>query len=71
MVLKNIMKIKILLYLFIAIAFSSCDIDEFSPNQKFNKETPRDVNATEIASLPKKAKGSSFRFVVSGDTQRK
>ncbi len=65
------MKVKLLLCLFIAISFSSCDIDEFSPNQKFNEETPRNVNATEISNLPKKARGSSVRIVVSGDTQRK
>jgi len=48
----------------------SCNATEFSPNQKFSDNTPKDVNAKEIGSLPQKASGSPIRIAVSGDTQR-
>ncbi|RZJ63060.1 MAG: metallophosphoesterase, partial [Flavobacterium sp.] len=47
-----------------------CNSDEYSPNQVFNRNTPSNVNAKEIASLPQKASGTTIRIAVSGDTQR-
>ncbi|HTM99611.1 MAG TPA: metallophosphoesterase [Pedobacter sp.] len=47
-----------------------CNSDEYSPNQKFNRSTPTNVNPREIVTLPNKANGSTVRIAVSGDTQR-
>lgn len=55
----------------IAVLLAGCDTDEYSPNQKFSDDTPKDVNEKQISLLPEKAAGSSFRIAVSGDTQRK
>lgn len=56
--------------IFILIMLLGCNSDEYSPNQKFNRSTPTNVNAKEISALPKKAADSSIKIVVSGDTQR-
>jgi len=64
------MKLPTLLSL-VAVLCWSCNADEFSPNQKFNNDTPTDVNAKEISALPQKPAGSAIRIAVSGDTQRK
>ena len=55
----------------VAVLLSSCNVNEFSPNQKFNADSPTDVNAKEISTLPEKVAGSAIRIAVSGDTQRK
>jgi len=55
----------------IAVSISGCNVNEYSPNQKFNADSPTDVNAKEISTLPEKAAGSAIRIAVSGDTQRK
>jgi Icc protein len=47
-----------------------CNADEYSPNQVFNRNTPSNVNAKKIASLPQKAIGTTIKIAVSGDTQR-
>lgn len=65
------MKLKPLLYLLVVLLINGCDYDEFSPNQKFNHKTPKDVNLAQIARLPEKSAGSKIRIAVSGDTQRK
>ncbi|SFG88504.1 metallophosphoesterase family protein [Pedobacter insulae] len=56
--------------LFIFIFSLGCNSTEYSPNQKFNRNTPTNVNAKEIATLPNKAAGSTVKIAVSGDTQR-
>lgn len=56
--------------IFILIMLLGCNSDEYSPNQKFNRSTPTNVDAKEISALPKKAADSSIKIVVSGDTQR-
>ncbi|RZK58644.1 MAG: metallophosphoesterase, partial [Pedobacter sp.] len=61
---------KILLPLIIGCFLLSCNSDEYSPNQVFNRNTPSNVNAKEIASLPQKPIGTTIRIAVSGDTQR-
>jgi Icc protein len=48
----------------------SCQVDEYSPNQKFDEGSPVEVNAREIKSLPQKPPGSPLRIAVSADTQR-
>lgn len=55
---------------FLLICLVSCNSDEYSPNQVFNRSTPTHVNANEIATLPQKVAGSPIRIAVSGDTQR-
>ena len=57
-----------LIFLFITIF--GCNSDEYSPNQKFNRSTPTNVNAREISALPFKTAGTSIKIAVSGDTQR-
>lgn len=65
------MKLKLLLFLIPVFIFTGCEYDEFSPNQKFNSKTPKEVNNTQIAALPERKPGSRIRIAVSGDTQRK
>ncbi|RZK37517.1 MAG: metallophosphoesterase, partial [Pedobacter sp.] len=48
----------------------SCNADEYSPNQKFNRSTPVGVNDREIKRLAQKSAGSTVKIAVSGDTQR-
>ncbi len=62
-------KVKNSIFLFFLLLWG-CNSDEYSPNQKFNRSTPTNVNAREIAKLPSKAPGSIIRIAVSGDTQR-
>ncbi len=52
------------------ITLLGCNSVEYSPNQKFNSNTPTNVNATEISTLPLKAAGTTIKIAVSGDTQR-
>lgn len=52
------------------IILAGCNADEYSPNQKFNRNTPTSVNAREIKELPNKPAGSTLKIAVSGDTQR-
>ncbi len=52
------------------ISLWGCNSDEYSPNQKFNRNTPTNVNASEISALPLKPAGTSIKIAVSGDTQR-
>lgn len=70
MVLLPIMKVSIYFGL-IAVCIWGCNSIEYSPNQKFDGDTPQNVNAAEIATLPAKAAGSDVKIAVSGDTQRK
>jgi Icc protein len=59
------------LSLFIAmVIFIGCNADEYSPNQVFNKNTPTEVNAKQIALLSQKPFKSTIRIAFSGDTQR-
>lgn len=53
----------------IALLFS-CNSDEYSPNQVFNRRTATETNAKQIALLPQKAVGTPIRIAFSGDTQR-
>lgn len=44
---------------------------EYSPNQKFDKLTPQDVNEQNLRKLGNKPAGSKVKIAVSGDVQRK
>src|SRR5690606_13830883 len=43
---------------------------EYSPNQIFNKNSFRDVNATSLKQLNEGTQDDTIRFVVTGDSQR-
>lgn len=61
---------KYLLIGYLCLIVCSCNVSEYSPNQKFNRTSATNVNATQIAKLPEKSQGTAFRVAVSGDTQR-
>lgn len=63
------MKIPVLLGL-VAVMICGCNAIEYSPNQKFDGDTPQNVNAAEILALPNKPAGTNIKIAVSGDTQR-
>lgn len=48
----------------------SCNSDEYSPNQKFNRNSAVAVNNREISELRVKDIGAAIKIAVSGDTQR-
>lgn len=70
------MKKNILLFLNAVLLFSfySCNELEYSPNQKFDKDSPRDLNAKNLEKLRLKEINTStddtVRFILTGDTQR-
>jgi len=59
-----------LYYIFIIIILTSCGDIEFSPNQKFDSNTPSDLNIKNVAKLQSQARDDTIRFVLTGDTQR-
>jgi Icc protein len=61
---------KNLLFLFSILLFFSCNSDEYSPNQTFNRNSVHASNEKKIALLHEKKPGSVIRIAVSGDTQR-
>lgn len=59
------------IYFFLLLLLSSCDNIEFSPNQAFDKNSPVNLNAKNLALLYQKPITSdTLRFILSGDTQR-
>lgn len=50
---------------------TGCVRFEYSPNQKFDRMTPQNVNIYNLEELSKKQAGSRIRIAVSGDVQRK
>lgn len=52
------------------VTLTSCDRLEYSPNQKFDKNTPEDINAQSLAALSAAPADDTIRFVLSGDSQR-
>ncbi|HEY0176411.1 MAG TPA: metallophosphoesterase, partial [Pedobacter sp.] len=62
--------IKNTLLCFLILFVTGCNTEEFSPNQKFNATSPKDVNRTEINNLSQKKTGPAVRIAVSGDAQR-
>ncbi|MES2418113.1 MAG: hypothetical protein V4541_07975 [Bacteroidota bacterium] len=58
------------LLFYFSFPYGGCNADEYSPNQKFNRNTPINSNAKEIKKLPHKAAGSAIKIAISGDTQR-
>jgi Icc protein len=56
---------------FIGIFITGCVRFEFSPNQKFDKFTPQEINLQNLRKLGSKPAGSKIKIAVSGDVQRK
>lgn len=52
------------------LLFSHCESMEYSPNQKFDDDTPVHINAANIQRLLSAAPDDTLRFILSGDTQR-
>ncbi|MEJ7693240.1 metallophosphoesterase family protein [Daejeonella sp.] len=64
------MKLNLLLLSILAVIFSSsCRKFEYSPNQKFDKTTPQNINANNLQRLFATAGDDTIRFVLSGDSQ--
>ncbi len=64
---------KIFNYIFwasIILLFSTCDTIEYSPNQKFNKNSPIGVNNRELSRLKQKSSSNKIKVAITGDTQR-
>ena len=49
---------------------SSCELMEYSPNQVFDRDTPRDLNKKNLEQLFKNPADDTIRFVLTGDSQR-
>lgn len=64
-------KLKIIFALFIFLNFS-CDQLEYSPNQSFDRNSPTNLNAKNLAKLHKNVNlaDDTVRFILTGDTQR-
>ncbi|WP_207534939.1 metallophosphoesterase family protein [Desertivirga arenae] len=63
------MKTHIYLLILLLLLFA-CGEVEFSPNQKFDSNTPTDLNKKNIEKLYSQEKDDTIRFVLTGDTQR-
>lgn len=64
------MKLKLLLSTILSILLiSSCRKLEYSPNQKFDKTSPRDLNASNLKRILSVPGDDTIRFVLSGDSQ--
>jgi 3',5'-cyclic-AMP phosphodiesterase len=58
--------------LFIVFCFlvTACDLFEYSPNQAFDRDTPRDLNARNVERLLKSAPDDTITIAFVGDSQR-
>lgn len=64
------MKFNKLILLLAVTLLLSCDRLEYSPNQKFDKTIPENINAKNLARLFSAPGDDTIRFVLSGDSQR-
>jgi Icc protein len=64
------MKKSIFTLLILTFIVCSCNSDEYSPNQTFNRRSANASNEKQIARLHEQTPGSAIRVVISGDTQR-
>lgn len=53
-----------------ALGLISCNQFEYSPNQVFDKDSRRDINAINLQELGVGAQDDTVRFVLTGDTQK-
>ena len=61
---------KTIIYLLIIALFTSCELIEYSPNQIFDKDTPKDLNKKNLERLFNAPADDTIRFVLTGDSQR-
>lgn len=52
------------------MGFSSCNSFEYSPNQTFDRNSYRDINAGNLKRLGDGRNDDTVRFILTGDTQR-
>jgi predicted phosphodiesterase len=67
---KYMAAVKTFLFLFPACFLTACSEIEFSPNQKFDRNTPSGINQKNIDRLLNSNTDDTIRFVLSGDSQR-
>ncbi|WP_316748411.1 metallophosphoesterase [Pedobacter gandavensis] len=60
----------ILTGLLLSVGLLSCNQFEYSPNQIFDRNSPKDVNATNLSRLGDGKNDNVVRFVLTGDPQR-
>ncbi len=58
------------LLLWVTLIFQACDSIEYSPNQIFDNDSPRDLNKKNLQWLSENAADDTIRFVLAGDSQR-
>lgn len=59
-----------LIFFTCVLLVAGCDELEYNPNQKFDGNTPQNINALNIERLFQTAGDDTVRFILSGDTQR-
>ncbi len=64
------MRFRVLSAFLLTLLLGSCDRLEYSPNQKFDRDTPEEVNSKNLARLFSTAGDDTIRFILSGDSQR-
>ncbi|MBB2147759.1 metallophosphoesterase family protein [Pedobacter gandavensis] len=60
----------ILLGLVLSVGLGSCNRFEYSTDQSFDRNSPRDLNATNLKKLGEGKNDKTVRFILTGDTQR-
>jgi len=57
------------LFLFFCISIFSCKNIEYSPNQIFDKNSYKDINANNLKRIGNGSQDDTVRFIITGDTQ--
>lgn len=58
------------LFFFLCISVFSCKNIEYNPSQLFDKNSYKDINATNLKRLGNGSQDDTVRFIITGDTQR-
>src|SRR5690606_39225449 len=58
------------IFLFFSICILSCKNIEYSPNQIFDKNSYKDINAKNLKRIGNGNQDDTVRFIVTGDTQQ-
>ena len=61
---------KLIFIVIVCLSVAACDSFEHSPNQVFDRNTPRDLNAKNLEKLLKKTPGDTVTIAFVGDSQR-
>jgi len=60
-----------IVFFFLCIALcSACELIEYSPNQAFNREAPKEINRKNVGRLLNNPVDDTIRFALTGDSQR-